>query len=79
MGEIADMILEGDMCACGNYIGDGDGYPQYCSPQCRRDYGGGEEIEAKPPPSKISCPDCGKRVKANGLADHQRVVHQIKE
>lgn len=36
MGEIADSILDGDFCqVCGEYIGDGDGFPQSC-PSCRR-------------------------------------------
>ena len=41
MGEIADMMLEGDLCeCCGCYIdGDGEGFPRYCSPQCARDRG----------------------------------------
>ena len=32
MGDIADMMLEGDLCAtCGVYMdGDGDGSPRYC-------------------------------------------------
>lgn len=32
MGEIADMMLEGILCQyCGEYLGDGDGFPQSCS------------------------------------------------
>jgi hypothetical protein len=34
MGEIAEMMLDGEMCAmCGVYLHDGreDGYPRYCS------------------------------------------------
>ena len=32
MGDIADMMIEGDLCAgCGVYLpGDGDGIPRYC-------------------------------------------------
>lgn len=38
MGEIADMMLEGTLCTgCGKYLGDGDGYPEYCS-SCEKDY-----------------------------------------
>lgn len=40
MGEIADMMIDGDMCPCGAYIGEGSGFPRYCSGQCARDYGG---------------------------------------
>ncbi len=46
MGEIADMMLEGDLCAgCGVYMeGDGDGFPRYCSDECDPD---GDEKKKK--------------------------------
>lgn len=32
MGEIADMMLEGTLCpSCGEYLGDGDGFPVLCA------------------------------------------------
>jgi hypothetical protein len=32
MGEIADMMLDGMLCqSCGEYLGDGDGYPVTCA------------------------------------------------
>lgn len=32
MGEIAEMMLDGDMCQyCGVWVGGGDGYPQSCA------------------------------------------------
>jgi hypothetical protein len=32
MGEIADAILEGDLCEiCGVYLGEGDGFPRTCT------------------------------------------------
>jgi hypothetical protein len=35
MGEIADMMIEGDMCPqCGEYLGTGNGFPTLC-PACR--------------------------------------------
>lgn len=37
MGEIADMMLDGTMCAtCGEFIheGDADGFPRYCCDDC---------------------------------------------
>ncbi len=41
MGEIAEMMLDGTMCAgCGEFLNDGedgDGFPEYCS-SCARDY-----------------------------------------
>jgi len=42
MGEIADMMLEGDLCAqCGVaiHLEDTPGYPVYCSVQCAKDAG----------------------------------------
>lgn len=42
MGEIADMMLEGDMCeCCGSFIDceGGWGIPRYCSPECAADRG----------------------------------------
>lgn len=41
MGEIADMMIEGDLCeGCGEYLeGEGSGFPRYCSEQCARDRG----------------------------------------
>jgi hypothetical protein len=46
MGEIADMMLEGEMCAmCGVFLHDGeeDGYPRYCSITCAMNAGFSEE------------------------------------
>lgn len=44
MGEYAEMMLEGDACStCGEYLGDGDGFPRQCA-SCRRD----EEREDRP-------------------------------
>lgn len=42
MGEIADMMLEGDLCeACGValHLEEAPGYPVYCSVQCAKDRG----------------------------------------
>ncbi len=41
MGEIADMMLEGDLCeGCGSFIDlKGAGFPRYCSAQCAGDRG----------------------------------------
>jgi hypothetical protein len=41
MGEIAEMMLEGDLCeACGSALsGEGYGIPRYCSNECARDRG----------------------------------------
>jgi len=35
MGEIADMMLDGTLCAtCGEFIGEDAGYPRYCCAAC---------------------------------------------
>ena len=35
MGDIADMMLEGDMCEqCGEYLEGGNGFPRLC-PACQ--------------------------------------------
>lgn len=41
MGDIADMMLEGDLCEmCGAALdGNGYGIPRYCSNECARDRG----------------------------------------
>jgi len=44
MGDIADLMLEGALCeACGEFLGDGDGFPQRC-PGC----GGGGAPRLRP-------------------------------
>ena len=72
MGEIADMMLDGTMCQwCGEWLHggeDGPGYPGLCA-SCAREERAGRQAE------KVKCPTCGKRVKAAGLADHQRDAH----
>ena len=67
MGDIADMILEGLLDEeTGEYVGDinekvyGVQSPGFPVSHSRE---------------KASCPDCGKRVKAAGLAMHVRAVH----
>lgn len=74
MGEIADMMLEGDLCGgCGVYLpGEGFGVPRYCR-DCKRDQP--KAAPVKPNSTKTACKVCGKRVKLAGLADHTRVVH----
>lgn len=70
MGEIADMMLEGTLCAgCGEYLGNGigDGVPCYCA-RCQR-------LMAQHDPAKAKCPECGRKVKAIGLDQHIRDVH----
>ena len=95
MGEIADMMLEGDLCAsCGTFIDEqgGDGYPRYCSRQCAIDQGALDayNAEQKAPrrpaqwqrtdvPPKVVCPTFGRKVSEKGLPDHQRDKHGAAE
>lgn len=47
MGEIAEMMLDGTLCeCCGSYIGDGRGFPGYCSAECAK--GRGASTEGSP-------------------------------
>ena len=66
MGEIAEMMLGGEMCEqCGDWLGDGDGYPRLCS-ACEHD----QKRE-----DKVRCKHCGKKVKEVGLEQHMRDKH----
>jgi hypothetical protein len=66
MGDIADMMLEGDLCeSCGAALGgEGYGIPRYCSNECARDRGfdhkaadgTGRYGATKPRPSKEGQP-----------------------
>jgi len=70
MGDISEMILDGELCqVCGCYIGPGDGYPAHC-PACEP-----KPMRVLPPKPKAECLVCGKRVK--GLADHMRDAHRV--
>ena len=68
MGEIADMMLEGTLCAnCGEYMGDaGYGVPRYC-------VGCDDRLQLHE--SKVKCTTCGRKVKAVGLQQHMRDAH----
>ena len=95
MGEIADMMLEGQMCqGCGEILGQGDGYPVFCK-GCQREMGldaYGDKIDAHNDkqattkggepinrPSKVNCPECNKLVKKAGLAMHRKDVHGVEK
>lgn len=84
MGEIADAMLEGDLCeGCGCYLDDegGSGFPRYCSEECARGRGadpsqivGNEDVPPPVPrhPKDTLCPQCGKLCRgAKGLAQHK--------
>ncbi|WP_159975804.1 MULTISPECIES: hypothetical protein [unclassified Novosphingobium] len=82
MGEYAEMMLDGTLCeCCGSFIDmdGGDGMPRYCSNQCARDRGAHHALPnptgGKLNPGKTNCPQCSRRVKITGLADHIRDAH----
>lgn len=86
MGEIADMMLEGGLCAgCGSFIDldGGDGFPRYCSPQCSNDYGIPADDFVEPTHQGRTrpdhrCPDCDKLCRGEmGLKDHRRMKHGV--
>lgn len=79
MGEIADMMIDGTMCPCGEFIdggADGPGFTQYCSPQCEEDYGAGkidnsEFIQVERPARTVLCPNhpsCERRFRTREAA-----------
>lgn len=40
MGEYAEMMLDGTLCeCCGEFLGDSDGIPGYCSKTCAESRG----------------------------------------
>jgi len=88
MGDIADMMLDGTLCqGCGEYLDRIGGFPQFCvSCQAqqsidvhgRPDFGVETKPAYVPDPINIHCPDCGRKVKRVGLADHRRDSHGVR-
>lgn len=83
MGEIAEMMLDGDLCeGCGVYMGSaGQGFTRRCT-SCATDERADNHkavLVHHQQIKKVTCPSCGKKVKATGLADHMRDVHSLKE
>lgn len=78
MGDIAEMMLDGTLCAeCGQFLGgEGEGFPRYCT-CCKRGRGSLGHFRARAA-VKVKCPTCGKLVKKAGLTDHQRDAHGVK-
>lgn len=80
MGEIANMMLEGDLCAgCGVYLhGESLGVPRYCC-DCWRE---ARQLREQPPiasgSNKTACKTCGRVVKLAGIRDHMRDAHGAK-
>lgn len=82
MGEYADMMIDGDVCAsCGVCLpGQGQGFARYCR-DCqptkaeRKAENIARHIAGQARKKKASCPTCGRRVRDIGMADHQRDAH----
>ena len=74
MGEYADMIINGETCqyCMAEYPPEPTGYPWTCA-DCKRD------TKSKTPAKKATCPQCGKKVKAVGLAQHIKDAHKEEE
>lgn len=70
MGDIADMMIDGMMCeTCGEYLGEGEGYPTQCA-SCKEE----NQEETK---EKIKCSICNKKCKGEeGLNAHNKAKHQ---
>lgn len=75
MGEIADATINGDFCeGCGEWLGEGDGFPRLCA-GC-----GGDDFERgfqDLPAMRYSCPICRKLFRsAYAMNQHRRDAHQ---
>jgi len=74
MGDIADMMLDGELCEqCGEYLGDAVGYPRCCDSCAKHEVRFARESLPVP---KVKCPKCNRKVKSVGLADHMRDAHK---
>lgn len=78
MGDIADMMLDGTLCAgCGVYLGSDFDCPQYCS-SCKK--AEKKKTPKAPAGSQHQCRDCGKKF-ATSQARHMHwtMKHQRPE
>lgn len=80
MGDIADMMLDGDLCeGCGVWMGsEGDGFPRRCA-SCLRDEAKPSKVQktVRSPKAfrKVKCPTCGRAVKEVGMKQHMKDKH----
>ncbi len=75
MGDVADMMLEGDLCGgCGVYLpGQGQGEPRYCR-DCRCPTS--KACRPKTDHPMTRCKACNRKVKLAGINDHMRDAHK---
>lgn len=76
MGDIAEMTLNGDMCeGCGEWLGEGDGYPRLC-PGCARERRQSDGPLPHKSRGSATCPDCGRSMKGKAaVMQHQNAKH----
>lgn len=77
MGEYAEMMLDGTCCeGCGEYLGNGDGFPRYCSPECEPKDIRSQQSRQKPSPRPYDCRHCGRiALTGHGVFSHVREKH----
>lgn len=79
MGDVADMMLDGTLCeGCGDFIGDGDGYPQYCSPQCAEDRGA-SELQVKYHRNEANTKAAARKRRRNKKTENYREMKMLLE
>jgi hypothetical protein len=78
MGDIADMMLEGVLCqCCGVYIGEGNGWPAFCS-ACDREPRSDsvEKFSERTGRKGAGCGKCSRRFVSKAARDqHYRDKH----
>lgn len=76
MGEIAEMMLDGDMCEqCGEMLSEsGNGYPRKCA-GCTLDAPYPVDLAPKSNFSKITCQICNKKISIVGIGNHLKDSH----
>lgn len=77
MGEIAEMMLDGDMCeCCGEMMSEsGDGYPRKCAGCQFNEKAAPVNLAPKQHFSKITCQICNKKVSIVGIGNHLKDSH----
>lgn len=61
MGEISEMMLDGTLCpGCGQFMGDGDGFPVYCSGCAKHAPRPALKRSAAPAQKRCGCGNCGR-------------------
>lgn len=82
MGEVADMMLEGILCAgCGAFLditSKPPGYPVYCSDECARNCGVARDTRDRTPKRTMPCPECERKfASTRAMLQHIAVKHGV--